>query len=59
MKYSDYVKVNTVNTLNLIIDKVDGYIEEKNGIKYLILASTDKNKEVFIKYTELWNKIKK
>ena len=42
----------------MIIDKVDGYIEEKNGTKYLTLVSTDKNKEVLIKYTELWDKIK-
>ena len=39
----------------LIIDKVDGYIEEKNGNKYLTFTSVDKNKEVFIKWTELWN----
>ena len=42
MKYSDYVKINSVNFLNLIIDKVDGYIEEKDGNKYLILDSTNK-----------------
>ena len=33
----------------LIIDNVDGYVEEKNRNKYLILASTDKNKEVLTK----------
>ena len=58
MKDSDYVKINNVNPLHLIINKVDRYIEEKNGSKYLILDSTDKNKEVLIKYTELWNGIK-
>ena len=42
----------------IIIDKADGYIEEKNGNKCLTLVSTDKNKEVLIKYTELWDKIK-
>ena len=42
----------------MIIDKTDGYIEESNGNKYLILASTNKNKQVLIKYTELWDKIK-
>ena len=42
----------------LIIDKVDGFIEEKNENKYLTLISTDDNKEALIKYTELWNKIK-
>ena len=42
MKDSDYVKINSVNPLYLIIDKVDGYIEEKNGNKYLTLVSTGK-----------------
>ena len=35
MKDSDYVKINSVNPLYLIIDKVNGHIEEKNGNKYL------------------------
>ena len=30
----------------------------KNGDKYLTLVSTDKNKAVLIKYTELWGEIK-
>ena len=29
-----------------------------HGNKYLVLDSTDKNKEVLTKYTELWNGIK-
>ena len=29
-KNLSYVKINTVNSLYLIIDKVDGYIEESN-----------------------------
>ena len=53
MKDPDYVKINSVNPLYLIIDKLDGYIEESNGNEYLILASADKNKEVLIKYTKL------
>ena len=44
----------------LIIDKVDGHFEENNGNKYLVfdfteLHSTDENKEVLKKYTELWD----
>ena len=58
MKDSDYVKINIANLLYLIIDEVDGYFEEKNGNKYLILDSTDKNKEVLIKYTKLWDGVK-
>ena len=58
MKDSDYVKINSVNPLYLIIDEVDGHFEEKNGNKYLILDFTDKNKEVLKKYTQLWEGIK-
>ena len=63
MKDSDYVNINNVNPLYQINDKVAGQIEcnsieEKNGNKYLTLDSTDKNKEVVIKYTKLWDKIK-
>ena len=58
MKYSDYVKINSVNPLYLIIGKTDGYTEESNDNEYLTLVSTDKNKEVLIKYTEFWDKIK-
>ena len=54
----DHVNIHNVNPLYFIIDKADDYIEENNGNKYLTLVSTDKNKEVLIKYTELWNKIK-
>ena len=53
MKYSNYVNINSANPLYLVIDKVDGYIGEKNGNKYLTLVSTDKNREGLIKYTEL------
>ena len=51
MKDLDYVKINSVNPLYLIIDKVDVNIEESNGNRYLALVSTDKNKEVLAKYT--------
>ena len=52
------VKINSVNSLYLTIGKADGHIEEKNGNKYLMFASTDKNKEVLKKYIELWDGIK-
>ena len=42
----------------LIIGEVDRYIEEKNESKYLVFDSTDENKEVLEKYTELWDGIK-
>ena len=40
------------------MDEGDTFIEESNGNKYLVSVSTDKNKEVLKKYTELWDEIK-
>ena len=57
-KDSKYIYIHSVNPLYIIIGEVDGCIEEKNGYKYLTLASTDENKKVLEKYTKLWNKIK-
>ena len=51
MKDSEYVKIDSVNPLYLIINEVDGYFKEINGNKFLTLVSTDKNKEVLTKYT--------
>ena len=45
MKDSDYVNINNVNLLYLIICKVDGYIEEKDGNKYLTLFIHIKTKK--------------
>ena len=38
----------------LIIGQVDEYIEESNENKYLIFASANRNKEVLVKYSEIW-----
>ena len=57
MKNLDYVNIHRVNPLYFTIGEVDGYIEENNRRRHLIFASTDKNKEVLTKDTELWNKI--
>ena len=37
VKYSDYVRINSVNPMYLIISEAVGYIKEKNGSKYLVL----------------------
>ena len=58
MKDSKYVNIHRVNPLHLIIDEVDGFIEEEDENKYLVFASTNKNNEVLQKYTELWDKTK-
>ena len=52
------VKNSSLNSLYLVIGTADGYSEENNGNKYLTLVSTDTNKEVLIKHTKLWNRIK-
>ena len=49
----------SVILLYLHIDHASGYIEEKNGTKYLIFDTADENKEVFKKCVNVWNGIKK
>ena len=51
--------INSVNPLYLMIDKMIGHFEEKNGNKYLVLDDIDENKEVSTKYEEFWDGIKK
>ena len=41
-----YIKINSVNSLYLIINKINGHIEESNENKYLVLIPTDKSKEI-------------
>ena len=57
-KNYDYESIYSVNPLYLCIHHASGYIEEKNGSKYLIFDSVDKNKEVLRKYADVWNGIK-
>ena len=59
MKSIYHVNIDSANSFYLIFDNVDECItEESNENKYLIFASTDKNKEVLKKYAELWDEIK-
>ena len=55
---SDHESICSEIPLYLIISKVDVYIEDSNGDKYLVFASTDKIKEVLTKYAELLHEIK-
>ena len=57
-KIDNYENVNSVNPLNLIIGKVDGFIEDNNGNKYLVFICTDANKAVLPKFIKLWDEIK-
>ena len=52
-KDSKYVNFNIVNPLYLIFIKVNGYFEEINGNKYLMLVPTNKSKEKIKKHEEL------
>ena len=44
VKDLSYATINSINHLYLIINKINGYIEERNGNKYLTLVSTDESK---------------
>ena len=45
--------INTVNPLYLLIKELDGFIDEKEGNKYLNITLTDSNNYVLIKYAEV------
>ena len=54
----DYVKnINNVNPLYLIIPEFYGYIEEHEGRKYLNIAITGMNNDVFSEYEKNWDGI--
>ena len=52
-KIDDYENIYSVNPLYLRVNHASGYIEEKNGSKYLIFDSTDENKEL-LKNTKMF-----
>ena len=54
----DEYKINSVNPLYILVHRINGFIEEKKGSKYLNIASTDSNSEVIKKYEEVWSGIK-
>ena len=52
-KIDDCENIYSVNPFYLLINHASGYIEEKNGNKYLIYNSVDENKEV-LKKTQMF-----
>ena len=55
-----YIKnLNSLNSLYLVFDNLDAYIEKSGENRYLIFASTEKNKIMLKNYTEIWDEIKK
>ena len=57
-KIDGYENTHSVNLLHEIVGKVDGFIEERNGNKYLISDSIDENKVILARYAELLNEVK-
>ena len=58
-KIDDCENIHSVNPLYLLVNHASGYIEEKNGNKYLIFDdSVEENKELLKKYTDVWDEIK-
>ena len=47
-----------VNSLYLVFNDVDVYIEKYGENKYLVFALTNKNREALESYKELWSEIK-
>ena len=57
-KIDDYESIYSVNPLYFRINHASGYIEEKNGNRYLIFDCVDENKEILKKYADVWDGIK-
>ena len=50
----EYIKnLNSLNTLYLVFNNLDAYIEKSGENRYLIFASMEKNKIMLKNYTEL------
>ena len=56
-KKSEY-NPDSVNPLYLLINELDGFIEEKEGSKYLNISLTYNNNDVLVKFEEVWRGIK-
>ena len=50
--------LNGSNSLYLVFNTLDAYIEKSGENKYSIFVSTDKNEMVLRDYTEIWDEIK-
>ena len=51
-------EVNSVNPLYVMINRIDGFIEEKNSSKYLNISDTNRNSEILKKYNQVFDGIK-
>ena len=58
-KNDDCKSIYSVNPLYLLVNHANGYIEEKNGNKYLVFDDfVNENKELVKKYVDVWDGIK-
>ena len=58
-KIDDCENIYSVNPLYLLVNHASGYIEEKNGNKYLIFDDfVNENKGLLKKYGDVWDGIK-
>ena len=57
-KIDDCTNFDSVNPLYLLLDHANGYIEEKGVNKSLVFDSTDENKELLKKYSDIFNGIR-
>ena len=57
-KIDDCKNIDSANPLYLLIDHASGYVKEKGVNKYFVFESTDENKELLKKYSDVWNGIK-
>ena len=51
------MNINSVNPLYLGITRINGYIEKKHSNKYFVFDSTDENKELLKRYSDVFNGI--
>ena len=58
IKNPKYVRINGVNPLYPMLNKMNEYFEEINVYKYLTLVYNNESKEKIRKYEELWIKIR-
>ena len=58
MEDSKYLKINSANPMYLIINKLNGCLEEIDKNKHLTLVPTNESKEIIIFFEELGNKIR-
>ena len=56
--YIGYTIGYSVNPLYLMINSRDGYFEKVDGVKYLNIADTVRNNDVFKKYKQVFDGIK-